>query len=229
MPSVSKFIYGQSEDALWVNLYVRGRAAARLAGGELLEIAQDTDYPWSGAARLRISKHPASEYGLHLRIPGWAGSASFKLNGKPLQPLVEKGYAKIRRRWSEGDVVEISLPMEVQLIESHPSVLHNQGRIAVRRGPVIYAVEQGDNPFDIDRLVIPLSAKLEGRFESDLLNAVGVITGPAMLKPEVSWEDRLYQPVQPRLEGPVTFRAVPYATWANRGSGKMAVWIEASR
>ena len=229
MPSVGKFIYAQSEDALWVNLYVQGRATARLADGETLTVTQETDFPWSGAVTLRLGKPPAREFGLHLRIPGWAGSAGFKLNGKPFQPVVEKGYAKIRRRWSGGDVIDITFPMEVQFIESHPSVTHNQGRVALRRGPVIYAVEQADNQFDIDRLVIPLSSKPAGHAEAGLLGGVGVITGSAMLKPAVSWEDRLYQPARRRLEGPVEFRAVPYASWANRGLGKMAVWIESTR
>jgi hypothetical protein len=229
VPSVGKYIYGQSEEALWVNLYVQGRATARLPDGGALTVAQETQYPWSGSVKLRITQTPAREYGLHLRTPGWAGNAAFKLNGKPLQPALEKGYAKIHRRWTDGDVVEMDLPMDIQFIEAHPSVLHNKGRVALRRGPIIYALEQPDNQADIDRLVLPLSAKLEGQFDSGLLGGVGIIAGSAGLKPAVSWDDRLYQPVQPRLEGPVAFRAVPYATWANRGPGKMAVWIESSR
>jgi DUF1680 family protein len=117
--------------------------------------------------------------------------------------------------------------MEVQRIEAHPAVAANRGRIALRRGPVVYALEQADNETDLDRVVIPWSAKLTGTYDAKLLGGVGVITGTAMRKRAVNWEDALYRPASPGLEGPVPIRAVPYGVWANRGPGKMAVWVEA--
>lgn len=229
MPSIGKYVYGQTGDALWIHLYVQGSAKARFANGDTLTLTQETDYPWSGAVRIRVSQPPKGEYGLNLRIPGWTGGATFKLNGAPLKPPIEKGYAKLLRHWSDGDSIEMDLPLSVQAIQAHPSVLENRGRVALRRGPVIYCFEQADQQADIDRLVLPASAKLEGRFQPRLLNGVSVIEGSAFLKPAVSWDDQLYQPANNKLEGPVPVRAAPYCTWGNRGAGKMAVWIESSR
>jgi DUF1680 family protein len=221
MPSIGKYVYSQSEDALWVNLYVQSRATGKLT------LAQQTDFPWSGAVRITISRPPESEYGLRLRVPGWAGSAEFKLNGRAVQPPVEQGYAVFHRRWAAGDTIAINLPMAVQRLEANPNVLEDRGRVALRRGPLIYAIEQADNQADLDRLVLPRSARLEAHYEPGLLKGVAVITGQAMLKPASSWQDQLYRPAQNEpLEGPVNIRAVPYCTWANRGLGKMAVWIE---
>ena len=224
MPSIGKYIYSQSEDALWVNLYVQGRAAGKLS------LSQRTDFPWSGTVKLTISKPPAGEYGLRLRVPGWAGGADFKLNGQPVHPTVDKGYAVFRRRWAEGDLIALTLPMPVQFLEANPNVLEDRGRVALRRGPVIYAIEQADNQADLDRLVLPRSAKLEAHYEPGLLKGVAVITGEAMLRPAASWHDQLYRPAgNEPLQGPVNIRAVPYCTWANRGLGRMAVWIESAR
>jgi hypothetical protein len=174
---------------------------------------------------MRVTQPPARETGLHLRIPGWAGRADISVNGKPVQPEVRQGYAILRRVWADGDTVELTLPFNVQRLEAHPQVVQNRGSVALRRGPVIYCVEQADNKADIDRIVLPAS----GKFDAELLNGVAVLNGSAMLKPAVSWEERLYRPLEGSLEGPVAIRAVPYCTWANRGPGKMAVWIDSTR
>jgi uncharacterized protein len=205
-----------------VNLYVRSRATARLKG-ETFAVAQETDYPWSGAVRVKISKAPAAETALHLRIPGWSESAEFRVNAKPVKPAIDKGYATLDRHWAEGDTVEVAFPMEVQRIEANPRVAEDRGRVALRRGPMIYCLEQADQPVDLDRLVLAGNAKFESHFEAGLLGGVSVITGTAMAKPAVNWDDALYHPL--RGGTPATFRAVPYAAWGNRGPGKMAVWI----
>jgi DUF1680 family protein len=223
MPSIGKYIYSQSDDALWVNLYVQSRVTGPVA------LSQRTDFPWSGAVQLTISKPAASEYGLRLRIPDWAGGAEFKLNGQAVHPPVESGYAVFHRRWAVGDVIDLSLPMQVQFLEAHPSVLEDRGRVALRRGPIIYAIEQADNAADLDRIVLPRSAKLAARYDSGVLKGVAIITGQAMLAPDGAWREQLYRPARTEdLQGPVDIRAVPYCTWANRGSGKMAVWVESS-
>jgi DUF1680 family protein len=178
---------------------------------------------------LTVSKSVAGEYGLFLRVPGWAGRAEFQLNGRPLQPPIEKGYAVLRRAWADGDTIDVRFPMAPQFLEANPGVADDRGRVALRRGPIIYCFEQADNAADVDRLVLPLSTRMEAQYEPGLLKGVAVITGQAKLKPTDSWEGQLYRPAEERLEGPVAVRAVPYCTWSNRGPGKMAVWVDAAR
>lgn len=223
LPSISKYIYSQSDDALWVNLYVEGQAKAGVT------VSQKTDFPWQGSAKLTVSKPSADEYGLFLRVPGWARKAEFKLNGKPVEPPVDKGYARFHRRWAEGDVIDVSFEMPVDRLEANPNVLEDRGRVALRRGPLIYAFEQADNQADIDRIILPRGVRFDARYEPGLLSGVAVVTAQAMLKPAASWEDRLYRPAPESLQGPVAVRAIPYCAWANRGPGKMAVWVEASQ
>jgi DUF1680 family protein len=179
--------------------------------------------------KLTIAKAPPNEHGIFLRIPGWAGRADFKINGKPAEPAVDKGYAFIRRHWAEGDVIDVSLPLAVQRLEANPNVLEDRGRVALRRGPFIYCFEQGDNQADIDNLVLPPAAQFEARYEPGMLKGVSVITGRALVRENRPWDGELYRPASGQVQGPVTVRAVPYCTWANRGLGKMAVWVEESR
>ena len=228
LPSLGKYIYSQGQDALWVNLYVQGSATADVGNGKKLTIEQQSDYPWSGVARIKITDTPGSPYGLNLRVPGWTQRTTFSVNGKPEQPAIDKGYAKLRRQWKTGDTVEVTLSMDVQRIQANPRVAEDRGKVALRRGPVIYCLEQVDQQQDLDRFVLPMSSKLESRFDATLLGGVTTLTGTAKLRPEITWSDRLYQTAPAELTGTAPVRAVPYCTWNNRGAGKMAVWVDAA-
>jgi DUF1680 family protein len=225
MPSIAKYAYSQTDDGLWVNMYVQGQATARF-GGEALTIVQKSSYPWSGEISLRVTAAPKTERALWLRVPGWATHADFKLNGKPVSPKINQGYAQLRRSWSEGDTISVSLPMEVQRLEANPAVAEDRGRFALRRGPIIYCLEQVDNTADIDQIYLPAPARLSSRFDSKLLGGVVVLSGQAIRKPRMSWGDTLYNSAREAASVPITITAVPYSTWGNRGPGKMAVWIE---
>jgi DUF1680 family protein len=220
MPSIGKYVYSESQDGLWVNLYVQSRAKAGIT------LEQRTDFPQSGNVTISITKPPPAEYSLFLRIPGWAGTAEIKLNGRTLQPTVEHGYVMLRRRWAGGDRIELSFPMTVQQLEAHPAVLEDRGRVALRRGPFVYCLEEADNKFDLDRLMLPRNARFEAHFEPDLLRGVTVLSADAILRKPGSWDDALYRPAREAAGERTPVRAVPYCVWANRGQGKMAVWLD---
>jgi DUF1680 family protein len=225
MPSIGKFIYSESPDGLWVNLYVQSRVTA--APGVPMGLTQQTNAPWDGAVKLTISKAPAGEYGLHLRVPAWSGEPEFNLNGKPLQPAVDKGYAIIRRQWAAGDVIDAVFPMRAHLLEANPNVLEDRGRVALSRGPFIYCLEQADNDVDLDRLMVPRTIQLEARYDPSKLGGVSVLTAQALVSGAPDWKGELYRPAQPaKPRGATRIEAVPYCVWNNRGRGKMAVWVE---
>ena len=57
---------------IWVNLYGGSGLATKLANGETIKLAQETDYPWNGRVRIKILDCGKNEFALKLRIPGWA-------------------------------------------------------------------------------------------------------------------------------------------------------------
>ncbi len=51
------------------------------------------------------------------RIPSFAAGASVKINGKPVDAkLPPGGYCELRRKWRNGEIVELTLPMPVRTI-----------------------------------------------------------------------------------------------------------------
>jgi uncharacterized protein len=225
-PSVGRYIYSRSADSLWVNLYVGGQMRTTLASGSEVTVRQTTGYPWEGHVRLQVAAAKPEEFTLHLRLPGWANAPAITLNGTKISPRASKGYAHVARKWTAGDVVELSIPLAIERIEANPKVLESRGKVALRRGPLIYCLEQPDHKADVDRIVLPLTATLTEHFESGLLGGVTVLSGQARIRTSGDWKDRLYRPVRPAREEAATIKAIPYCVWGNRGQEKMKVWID---
>jgi hypothetical protein len=168
-----------------------------------------------------------------LRVPSWCEQGyTVKVNGEEVDaPLSPGSYAEIRRTWQTGDTVRLTLPTPVRFVECHPRVAENVGRVALMRGPLLYCVEQTDQPgLDPRDLVAPAGSEPSVSFEHDLLGGVMTMTfGGEVAAPGPSWENRLYRPVSASPDGQgaeaVVVKAVPYYAWANREPGVMRVWL----
>jgi DUF1680 family protein len=239
LASLPGYFYSTSEEGVWVHLYAEGQATLALLDGREVALAQQTDYPWDGSIRIEVvdlgepSAGSGQPFSLFLRVPGWSETGvSVKVNGVPIPETPEPGsYVRIRRAWRPGDVVELELPMPVRKVAAHPYVTENAGRVALKRGPLLYCLEQVDHPgIDLRDVVLPGDAALSAQYEPDLLGGVTVLRGFASLMlPDEGWADSLYRSVGEPRERPggrvVGIRAVPYYAWANRGAGAMLVWV----
>ena len=216
LPSLPGYIYATKDDVVFVNLFIAGSGSFDL-GGRAVAITQETRYPWDGAVKLTVSPDKAGPFELAVRVPGWArGEAmptdlyrfldsadeapALKVNGQAVNLDLRDGYARIRRDWTSGDTVELTLPMPVRRIVANDAVAEDRGRVALQRGPLVYAVEGVDNGDRVFSLVLPDAVSLSAEFRPGLLNGVAVIKGEGIL-------------------------AVPYHVWANRGPGQMLVWL----
>lgn len=225
--SLGEYIYAQSETEAVVHLYIQ--STGRLSvGGQTITLRQETNYPWDGTVTIQVNPEQPATFGLRLRIPGWCGSAGVRVNGETvnLADRLEQGYARLERLWQPGDVVTLDLPMPVERLSAHPEVQVDQGHIALRRGPLIYCLEQCDQTEPLHRLVLPSTADLSSHVEPDLLGGVVVLRGTAAAMVDTDWEDTLYRP-QPPDTRPAPITAIPYYAWDNREPGAMRVWLRA--
>ena len=98
-------------------------------------------------------------------------------------------------------------------------VAADRDRVALQRGPIVYAAEWPDNPNGkVRNIVLPDANALTAEFRPDLLNGVAGHQGPRRRPVARRARQRCRRAEQP-------FMAIPYATWANRGRGQMAVWL----
>ena len=96
-----------------------------------------------------------------------------KVNGARIAPPMVDGYLSVTRRWRRGDVLDLSLPMPVRRIVANDRVAADRDRVALQRGPIVYAAEWPDNANGrVRNLVLPDGAALDSAFRPDLLNGV---------------------------------------------------------
>ncbi len=225
---VGAYAYSTSPRGLWVHLYGANVLDTRLSDGSALRLRQDTDYPWEGRIAITIDKAPPQEYSIFLRIPAWAEESQLSVNGKPTaENLKAGGYHEVRRVWSTGDRVELTLPMPVQLLEAHPLVEEARNQVAVRRGPIVYCLESTDLPdrVRIEDVALRPTQPFRHRFVEDLLEGVVVLETSALHLAGPDWDDSLYRPLPANEPDRLDIRLIPYYAWANRGDSEMTVWM----
>jgi DUF1680 family protein len=223
--SVGGYFLSHSDDAIAFHLYGGVSARVALAGGAVA-IRETSTYPWSGDIRIEVEPEAPFEFGLKLRIPGWARGFDATVNGEPLVGgKVEDGYLTISRRWSVGDRVSLTLPMPPERIYAHPAVRMDVGRFALKRGPLVYCVEEADNPGGpVQRLKLSRGTPLQPEQRGDLFGGIVTLAASAVRLQDDDWKDTLYRPEAP-AESPTKVTALPYYLWNNRGPGSMLVWL----
>lgn len=202
LPSIGNYIYASSDDALWVNLYIGNTGQIRI-GETDIQLTQETDYPWDGSVKLTISTSQPLEKEIRLRIPNWCKTYDLSINGKRINVSEEKGYAVIKD-WKSQDVIALDMDMPVEIVAADPHVKENFGKRAIQRGPLVYCMEEIDNPEYFDQIQLSPSTTFQTAFVSDILNGIKTIK------------------TNGRAQS-ATF--IPYYAWDNRKAGKMRVWI----
>ncbi len=222
------YAYSISDEGLWFNLYGGNVLDTELPDGSTLRLRQQTDYPWDGTIKIIVEKAPEKEFSIFLRIPGWANSAGVTINGKLIgNNLRPEQYFQIKRTWSAGDTIELTLPMPAQLIEAHPMAEEIRNQVAVKRGPIVYCLESPELPdgVKIADVAIPPAFKPVSRFDADLLGGITVLEGKAHLFAGGDWSETLYRPFTDQQPKEVDIRLIPYYAWGNRGKSEMTVWL----
>jgi DUF1680 family protein len=206
-------------------IFPAGEAVLELPSGQVTLI-QETEYPWEGEVTIRVHTKEPVQFTLAIRIPGWCRDPSLRVNGDEmdLASLLEKGYAKIKRKWRNGEKIQLSLPMPVERVRAHPEVRATAGKVALMRGPIVYCLEEVDNGPNLAQIVLPSDAELVVEGKDPILGDAVTLRGMATKVDASAWGDELYAPI-PYNNKTVPIRAIPYYAWANRTPGEMTVWI----
>ena len=222
LPSVPGYIYATGENKVYVNLFVTSSTDIQINKNEKVTISQESQYPWDGNIKIAVSPGKPEKFAICLRIPGWAGnqpvpgdlynytsrltdSASVKINGKTISYISDKGYVVLNREWSQGDVVNLTLPMHIRQVVTNKKVKEDLGKAAIERGPIVYCLESIDN-VNIGEVYLSANSELGAEYNPQLLGGIETISGR----------------IGDQKEG---FTAIPYFAWNNRGVNKMKVWI----
>lgn len=216
VPSIPGLIYSKGNNAVYVNLYASSHANIDLSG-KVVKVTQETSYPWNG--KIQMSVESDGEITMKFRVPGWSrnevlpsnlysytetskSQPTLSINGEKIATSIKDGYFSITRNWNVNDKIEIYFPMEVRTVKANEKVEEDRGKLSLEYGPIVYAVEEVDNP-KFDKISVSPNDKFTVQKE-DILEGINTISNEIL-------------------------KAIPYYTWSNRGVNKMKVWLPATK
>ncbi len=233
--SIAGYSYAVKGNDIYVNMFGNNDAEISI-DGEIIKLKQQSNYPWDGAIKITVT--PAKEnqeFVLKIRIPGWSQNQAMpsdlytfsdfqkeksflNVNGKLVPMNLKDGFATIKRKWNSNDIVELTLPMEIRRIKANEKVEADLGKVALQKGPLVFAAEWKDNKDEYVRnILLPEESQLTSKFEKDLLNGVEIIKGKGFGF-KADEKNNIIKTEQEIV-------AIPYYAWAHRGKGEMSVWI----
>lgn len=131
---IPDFVFLRTADGIAVNLY----SDAELKDGDIA-IGMKTAYPDDGTVLLDV-RMPPDRRVLKLRIPAWCADATVQV-ADDAKTAAKPGWFAIECDFSASVRVRLDLPMPVRLV---PGIRAQEGRVAVMRGPCVYALVMGD-------------------------------------------------------------------------------------
>lgn len=230
LASLPGYFYSTSKEGLWVHLFDNNRLQWRLEGGQPIVLSMRTRYPWEGRVELGFEEAPGSEFTVFIRKPAWAEKALVEIAGKRETPPLRNGYWAIRRAWKTGDRVIVDFQIRERLTEANPRIRENIGKVAVERGPLVYCMEELDQPGGVSLFDWFLDRRTKTGFRAEwrpgFLGGVVVLRHPALRLPRPASSLPLYSSTrlaEPAEPGEITL--IPYYAFHNRGVAAMQVWI----
>ncbi len=235
VPSIPGYAYARRNNDVYINLFMSSSVVLPLDNGNKVELSQQSDYPWNGAIRVTVDNFTKNDFQLNIRVPGWSRNVAFpsdlytfadpspaapqlKINGVVTDYALEKGYAVLRRPWKKGDVVELTLPMDVRQVVANPKLKIDAGKVALLRGPLVYCAEFPDNAGHTANLILPATSRYTATYQKDLLGGVVTLQTTAVAVKVDSVANTVTSVQQP-------FTAIPFFARCNRGEGEMRIWF----
>jgi DUF1680 family protein len=223
--ALGAYLYSASSEGVYVHLYENSELDWRLDDGTRFALRIKTGMPWQGAAEITVEPARPSEFTVFLRIPEWSLNTNVTAAGLQI-PAHPGQYLPVRRKWSKGDRITIEFDMRTRMVASNPRVPENVGRVAITRGPFVYAVEQADHPnASIWDMALVKRAPVTAEWRPDLLGGVTVLRHKGAERKQSWSETPLYSDAAPADWRRVDVTLIPYFAWANRGPTPMLVWL----
>ncbi len=222
--SVASYAYTESEDTLYMHLYVGGEIEKDYPGAKIVWNVETT-VPRGGKLKItaqKVENTTGRKQSIAIRIPEWCDG--YTLSCGDFEKREEKGYVYVTGSIAEGDTIDIDFSTSVRIICANNAVAEDYGKVAVSYGPMVYCLEEIDNGPNLHTLsLIPDAC-------SALLDTVTIegneivrITLPG--KRELPSRVPLYSVYVPVKYEDTALRFIPYYAWANRCEGEMRVWI----
>ena len=205
LPSLGNYIYGLDQTDIYINLFIGNETTINIDGVPT-HMSICGSYPFEGVVNITIKPESVINRDIKLRIPDWCKRYTVNVNGKKYNNTTHNGYLSLPLT-EEGAEIQLDMAMPVEIIAANPKIKENLGKRAVMRGPLVYCMEECDNPDFSD-------ASVNNGTAFSVEKGVGVLKDFKVIKAQSAHK---------------TFTFIPYFAWDNREPGQMKVWVDLQR
>ena len=235
--SLGQYCYSTADGELYVTQYV-GSTVETTVDGTDVELTQSSALPWDGSVEIAVDADGSVP--VNLRVPGWCDEATVTVDGEVVSGGATShdgdgvtshdgaGHVRLERDWDD-ETIELDFELEVELLRAHPAVESDAGRVALKRGPLVYCAEGVDNDRPLHQYAVDTGGELDVDHDPDLLGGVTTVETEAVVPDIDGWDGELYRPDEEADRESTRLHAVPYYAWDNRDAGSMQVWIRSER
>ncbi|WP_024746818.1 glycoside hydrolase family 127 protein [Levilactobacillus namurensis] len=217
--SVDHYLYTVKDRTILSHQFIANRAT--LANG--IQIEQMNNFPWEGDIQYTVHNPQQEAFRLGLRIPAWSPKFQLTVNGHADAAKVQNGFVYLDIA-EATTTITLSLDMTVKFMRANNRVNADFGKVAVQRGPIVYAAEAVDNQQSLGQYQVSPGDTTHYQFDQQLLNGVGVVTVDAHRAVTDDTTQALYTDQDSNQET-ASLTLIPYYAWANRDEGQMRVWL----
>jgi len=133
-------VYFYKDNTVFVNQYI---SSMLTWDDKDFKLTQTTDLLNSETTEFTVNtlnSAVSADVNIRLRLPDWAaGDVTIKVNGNDYAAAISSGYAIISGSFSDGDTIEITIPMEVKAY----NLADNKNTYAFKYGPFVLSAELG--------------------------------------------------------------------------------------
>lgn len=134
-----EMIYAHEGSDLLVNLFIPSTLT-----WDDLTVIQENRFPQEPSTKLTLKMKKARQFALKIRQPRWTENMTASVNGSPISSKTEGGYMVINRKWQDGDVISIEIPMHLTA-ETTPD---KKAQYSFLYGPIVLAAKTGTDRQD---------------------------------------------------------------------------------
>jgi len=132
---VQSLWFATADNGLAALVYGPSEVTLKVANGEKITVTESTGYPFQENIHFSLRMKTKTRFPFHLRIPEWCKNPVLILNGNKTDWTSVKNIIVINREWSDGDQVELSLPMDFRTSNWY------ENSVGIERGPLVYALK----------------------------------------------------------------------------------------
>ncbi|MFD2099043.1 beta-L-arabinofuranosidase domain-containing protein [Flagellimonas iocasae] len=147
------FLYAEKGGEFFINQYIPSSYA-----GDQFSFDVAGNYPETENFSINFTAGKNVHKTINLRIPSWCSSPKVSVNGESVVNVTSGSYLTLKGKWSQGDKIDISFPMETQWVkrENHSDYVTSLlpgGEIMYKeeptdktpyafiRGPIVYSLD----------------------------------------------------------------------------------------